>query len=71
VFGQFSSDASRGQAAGEVAFRLACDGHTALAMEIVSTQIADPDLVASTKTYVELAAGGEPGMMTGCRLIRP
>jgi hypothetical protein len=69
-FGQFSSDAARGQAAGEVAFRLACDGHTALATEIASTQIADPDLRALTERRMEGTAGGSPNIRA-CRMIRP
>jgi hypothetical protein len=70
VFGQFSSDTARGQAASEVAFRLACDGHTALATEIASTQIADPNLLALTGSRMEGAAGGGP-IIRACMMIRP
>jgi hypothetical protein len=59
-FGQFSSDAARGRAASDVAFRLACGGHTALATEIASTQIADSDLLALSERRMEHDASGGP-----------
>lgn len=68
LFDQFSNDSAREQAASQVAFGLACDGQTARAIEIASTQIADADMRGQSERQIEQYASSGPNSRV-CRMM--